>query len=345
MTAGTGQLSAEEQNAWKSIEPKLAKFDRGGMAVLIEPSGWYLAHQSALPVATRGFARTSGGLLLELSPIASDNVTQLVLLKATSGFPTTGSITPVKVALDGSISQFKLKNLSAKPLIGVGPQGVFRADLADIQRVGITGPARRGVTLSELRFENPAQAVGGALTFTLDGALVGVVAAAVETNEVSQQKATNRRAENVGQMPVANFGAGGGAAQQAAPLPQADRAQNTGFGPQSMRVAYSVSPTVLRRVVDGFLSKDHVVKHPALGIQCQDLANGGGAEIRIIQKGGTAEAAGLLVGDVILGINQSAIASATDYTRFLTNARVGEVLKVRVKRGTETLTLNVTVGS
>lgn len=341
MTTGAGQLSAEEQNAWKAIEPKLAKFDRGGMAVLIEPSGWYLAHQSAIPVATRGFARTSGGLLLELSPIASDNVTQLVLLKATSGFPTAGTLTPAKVALNSSISQFKLRNSGAKPLIGVGPQGVFRADLADTQRVGVTGTARRGVTLSELRFENPAQAVGGALTFTLDGSLVGVVAAAVETNEVAQ-KATARSAPS-GQMPVANFGAGG--LQQATPTPQADRAQNSGFGPQSMRVAYSVSPTVLRRVVEGFLSKDHVVKHPALGIQCQDVANSGGAEIRIIQKGGMAATAGLQVGDVIIGINQTAIGSATDYTRFLSNAKVGEVINVRIKRGNETLTVSVTVGS
>ena len=60
--------------------------------------------------------------------------------------------------------------------------------------------------------------------------------------------------------------------------------------------------------------------------------------------GGPAEAAGVLIGDIVLDLDQQAIASVDDLLALLNTERVGRSVPLRVLRGAAATDLSVTVG-
>jgi putative serine protease PepD len=84
------------------------------------------------------------------------------------------------------------------------------------------------------------------------------------------------------------------------------------------------------------------VKHAYVGVKILDVS--GGAKVTMIVKGSPAAKAGLKVGDVVTSFNSNAISSADDLTGAVFHARPGETVTVKIRRGGETKSLQITLG-
>ena len=124
----------------------------------------------------------------------------------------------------------------------------------------------------------------------------------------------------------------------------APKSINQQYGPGVMTAAYSIGPKVLKRVVQGFLSEGHVVKHPAIGIFCRDVLPQG-ALIDSVTPGSFAEKAGLRRGDIIYAMNDRAIRNQIDFAKFMADQEVGDRLKVWIQRGSLKQMIQVEVGT
>lgn len=87
------------------------------------------------------------------------------------------------------------------------------------------------------------------------------------------------------------------------------------------------------------LSKGASVEHPFLGVQA-DAGGRDGVIVQAVTPGSSAEAAGLLIGDRILAVDGIALASIEDLAQEVQKRAVGDVIRLRVRRGSETLTLS-----
>ena len=174
------------------------------------------------------------------------------------------------------------------------------------------------MTLSEFRFEGGSANLGGALAFTSEGKLIGVLGATLEAPPAAsaQQDMRNKMSE---------FGAA------------------RTFGPNSLTIGYSVSPVVINRVIDGFRSPQRQVEHPALGVMCRDSV-GGGALVDSVVPNSVAALAGIRRGDVILEFAGTPIGDQLDYTRTLQRFNVGETVLLKLRRGNEAITVTLKVG-
>ncbi|MEZ6062567.1 MAG: M20/M25/M40 family metallo-hydrolase [Planctomycetaceae bacterium] len=86
---------------------------------------------------------------------------------------------------------------------------------------------------------------------------------------------------------------------------------------------------------------------PVLGIRPDfsgDL-DGQGVLVEFVSKDTGAEQAGVQVGDLIVGLNDTEIDSFPALTDFLKTSRAGDTIQVRVRRGQETLTIPVVLGA
>lgn len=324
-TAGR-QQAAQDITAWQQIAPSVVMvMQRGvprGPAALIDSKGLFIAFKSVIGPAPM-FAKTSSGSMIQVTAIAEDKVTQMVLLKAEGWTPAVDQA-PLSV-----ISSDRLTNpKSSVKVVALLPSGPIRAELVGEPRMSVVSPSLRAVSVNELRFESPpASALGGALLFSYDGHLVGVLGATLQSASP----------------------AGGGGAQVGSRFAlETTRAKAlnydaNSYGPAGMTVAYTYSPDIMARIVEGFLKPDHQVEYPALGLACTD-GNGDGAKIIDIESGSPSAEAGLAKGDIIAKIGGVRIKDQLDYARQLLNQKVGATISVEVHRGADILTLSVKVG-
>ncbi len=70
-----------------------------------------------------------------------------------------------------------------------------------------------------------------------------------------------------------------------------------------------------------------------------------GAVVMSVITGTGAAAGGVRQGDIIVGINGTAITSAQDVSSVISALKPGDVITLQVVRGTKHLTLHVTLGS
>ena len=178
MALGLGQVQQQtlppnEGGAWEKISKSLVLIERGGKpmgyAVLIDPSGLFLTHSSAIGAGMVS-AKTRSGQPVSLITLTIDEPTQLVLLQA--------QIWSDKEAT--AISVETGKGLKGKQLLAALPSGPIPGTLVANDRNGVMRPSLRYVPLSEIRFETPNDRVGGSPVFTLDGKLVGLLNATLE---------------------------------------------------------------------------------------------------------------------------------------------------------------------
>lgn len=315
LSSASTQLSPTEAAAWGRIAPSIVVLLDGdrerGAAALIDSGGLFVAHKESVPSGeVRG--RASTGAVLVFKVLSSDDPSQLVLLGA-QGWKSGAS--PV-----GAASRDARPGERLLAALGSGP---IRAEFVSADRVGVVNPSRRVVQLNEIRFEAPADSVGGALVFTLGGELLGTLNATLEQVDESPQQTA--------------FGGG-----FAGVLPKTRQMENR-FGPAPMTVAYTVGPVALRRVLDGFRSPSHEVIHPSLGVFCRD-APGGGAVVEMVQAGSSANVAGLRPGDVIFQLNGSPVKNQIDFAKLVFEQEVGSIIPMRVRRGASTVLMMVRVG-
>jgi hypothetical protein len=311
------QLTGNETSAWQRIQPSVAVLMQGGApsgtAALIDSSGLFLAHRTAVPARALQ-ARMPDGRILQMRWKADDETTGFVLLEAAGWTPGQGR----PVGVSGATPRPGTRLFAA---LSGGP---IRAEFVAGDRLGVMGAARRLMPLAEVKFEAPLQTVAGALLFSPDGNLIGAVNATLEgTDDLGQRAMQNM------QQALSNL-AGGVKVQQR-------------FGPSQLTVAYTVSPAVMLRVVDGFRTPPHEVVHPAIGVFCRD-AIGGGAEIERVVPGSPAEQAGLRPADVIFAIGGVQIFNQIDFARVMMNQRVGSKVTMQVRRGARAMLIDVRVG-
>ncbi len=326
------QLDASEVSALKRIEPTIVRVMSGtrsvGAGVLIDSNGYFLAHRS-VSVSPVLFGRLNTGETIQLSVASIDEVTQLALLHAEGWKPVGRSKATVQANSSPVVQKASASN--ATRVLLVLPEATVRGELTQSNLVGVMKPSQRGLTLSELRFEDPGGSFGGGLVFTLDGRLVGVLGATLGSFEMSQRDSVSRVQAG------ASFGAGGGGIAEL--MPSAKR----NYGPSAMTIGYTVTPDILERVIAGFCSPSREVGHPALGLMCRD-AQGGGALVDRLVPGSPAQVAGIRPGDVILEVAGQRILNQIDYTRVLVRQRVGDTVAVRIRRVGEELTFSLKVG-
>ena len=83
---------------------------------------------------------------------------------------------------------------------------------------------------------------------------------------------------------------------------------------------------------------------PSLGTIPDMASEPGGVLLQGVRAGGAAETAGIRAGDVILAMGEYTIANLQDLSNALGHFKAGDHVEVRIRRGTETLTLPVTLG-
>ena len=85
----------------------------------------------------------------------------------------------------------------------------------------------------------------------------------------------------------------------------------------------------------------HEVLHPYLGIIFDYTVSKGG-KISAVRAGSPAEKAGVQGGDILEQLNDQKIEKVEDFTKKLEKAEIGSPVKLRIRRGTETLELEAT---
>ncbi|AIE87736.1 serine protease [Fimbriimonas ginsengisoli Gsoil 348] len=308
-----GRLTGREQAIWRKMEPSIATLvdeDRPlGAAALISDSGLFVASRAAVRGESMT-ARLKSGRNVQMTVLARDGSTGLVLLQAAPW-------------VAGQARPFVAPNAPEQPgvtllaILGTGP---IRAQCVSTRHYGVIGKARRFVPLTEFRFEAPAELIGAALVVCEDGEIVGSL------------NATLRRQENQTQQ-----GLGQQAFVSQEKIPPVLRglpglAQQSTYGPGELTVAYTVGSEVVRQVINGFLSPDHKVNLPSLGLICKDNI-GGGAIVEFVAPGSSADRAGIRVGDIIQDIAGQTIRDQVTFARVMLNQRVGAKIAIRTSRG------------
>ncbi|MBX3118984.1 MAG: PDZ domain-containing protein [Fimbriimonadaceae bacterium] len=322
LTGSQKQLTQAEQSAWNVIRSSTVMVMDGtvprGVAACINEEGYFIAHRSAVRFPLL-FAQTSAGANVELEVISVDEPTQLALLVLKQKGVAAG-FKPVRAMVED-----KRAGVS---LLAVLTSGPVRAELVSKERVGIINPTRRMFTLSEIRFEASQQRIAGALVFTSDAELVGVVGATLSDNEVINQDNAIGNA----------FGGGGGGTGV-----NVKGVSINQYGPGELTVAYSVAPNILERVIEGFLSPSHKPAHPAIGIVCNN-AKDAGAQITEVTRGSVAEAGGLRRGDIITEIGGEPIKDQFAFAKVMQKQAVGSKVTFKIRRSNAELKLEITIG-
>ncbi|MFZ4509176.1 MAG: PDZ domain-containing protein, partial [Fimbriimonas sp.] len=310
------QLGDAERAAWLRIAPSIASIvaangQTRGSVVLIDENGLFLAHQDVV-TANNLTGQLSDGRRIRLALVASDSISQMVLLQAQ---PWTVGPRPLRVA-SNDIPR-------GTALISSYGFSASRAEYVTGTRMAVVNT--RFLPSSELRFESAQASLTGTVLLTTDGQIAGLLGAALERVDASP---TQFGARSLLQSPTI-----------AIPVPQ--RYQ---IGPAQMTVAYSVGTEVLQRVVAGFLSTDRQVLYPALGVQCLDNP-GGGALIQTVFAKSPAAKVGLQAGDILLEIGGSQVRNSVDFGRVMFGQRPGTKVMLRLQRGGATVLQEVIIGA
>jgi S1-C subfamily serine protease len=114
-----------------------------------------------------------------------------------------------------------------------------------------------------------------------------------------------------------------------------DSGANSGIG-------YAIPIETVRRIAEELISSGKV-EHPFLGVRIEDASDG--ARIAELVPNGPAAKAGLKQGDVVTTAGGNTVATADDLRRVVESREPGDSLELKVKRGDETKTITVELGT
>ena len=116
-------------------------------------------------------------------------------------------------------------------------------------------------------------------------------------------------------------------------------------------LGFAVPINLVLTVVEDIIENGYVTGRPAMGISVYEVSNAQTAQqygvtrygvyIMTVNDGSGAKAAGLMVGDYIVSVNDTAVEKTSDVTSVIDGSSIGDVIKVQVIRGNKTLTFNV----
>jgi S1-C subfamily serine protease len=111
----------------------------------------------------------------------------------------------------------------------------------------------------------------------------------------------------------------------------------------SSGVGYAIPIETVREIA-AELERDGTVEHPYLGVMIEDAGEDGGARVGEVVDGGPADRAGLRANDVVIRAGDSDVASADELRRIVADAKPGDELELRVRRGDDERTITVELG-
>ncbi len=314
---GYAQVQAQNLDFTRDVWPKVSRSlvsiatpQATVFAALIDSNGLFLAPSSAI-TAPSVMGRSDKGIQVALIRVAIDEPSGLCLLQAPAwdshAAPALRVATPAEVA--------------GKPMAAAVPGLVVRGDYTQGNRIGVLRGSRRYLPLGEIRFESQQQRLGGALLFTSEGKLAGVLSATLDLIQVRHEKSN-----------------------QAAQSDVAQRLSMSQFGPSGVTVSYTLTPEVLARVVQGFNRPDHRVDHPSIGLTFKDSKTRIGAEVASVEPGSPSQEAGLLPGDVVTELDGQPTLGAVDLAVALFRQKFGSTIVLTVMREDRTVKFKVRVG-
>ncbi|MDI9641269.1 PDZ domain-containing protein [Kamptonema cortianum] len=311
---------------WSAVQQSLAVLpdihgQPFGLAVLIDEQGHFVAHVSSL-VYEPLTAKMMDGTVVKLGRIGYDKETRLVLLGAHDWKPNGRKAIPVSQAPQ-----------PGKVMLAT-PNGPVRAQMVSTNRPGVFAPSQRFVPLAEIQLEERDFPLGGALVFDSKAQLAGILGAILAPIQTSPSAAKTVQ-DGVG----ASGGAGGGFS-----FTEASRAANQ-FGPRGLTVGYALGPKVLERVVSGFTSPSHEVRHPSVGIFFQSLEPGNRIQIIDVTPDGPAALAGIRKGDIVLKANGKPLISPVEFASFLFEQNPGNFIQLLVRRGDNEIAIEIKVAA
>lgn len=118
----------------------------------------------------------------------------------------------------------------------------------------------------------------------------------------------------------------------------------TGGAEQSAGVGFAVPIDLVADEIDA-LAAGRAVAHPYLGVATGESAGTEGALVASVAAGGPADAAGLRQGDVVTAIGGARVSDGGDLVAAVAARDPGDEVGVTVRRGSETLTVTVTLGT
>jgi S1-C subfamily serine protease len=123
-------------------------------------------------------------------------------------------------------------------------------------------------------------------------------------------------------------------------------------GVQAQGIGFAISIDSAKTIADQLVSTGHVV-HPYVGISFAPLTPAlatqlgtpgtSGVVVTRVTPGSPAEQAGLRPRDIITSVNGQPLQTDTALAEALANHQVGDTLQLTVQRGTQPLTLSVTL--
>jgi S1-C subfamily serine protease len=130
-------------------------------------------------------------------------------------------------------------------------------------------------------------------------------------------------------------------------LPDGSSAQNIGF---------AIPAATIQSLLKSLLAGQTVVNHGAyMGIEMESLTPSlqqqygfsvaSGAVIMSVISGTPAASAGLLQGDIIVGINGTTIGGGADVQQVISSHHPGDVITISIVRGTKHLNIKLTLGT
>ncbi|MBX3111363.1 MAG: PDZ domain-containing protein [Fimbriimonadaceae bacterium] len=328
-----------QRPAWTKVSTTLAvlKDSHGaglGFAVLIGKDGTFIASRNAVQSKTMD-ATISGPTQVKLQVVAEDPVTNLALLKAENW---DGDGRAPASVVDHEVGPDEI-------LLAASASGPVTGQMTNNRRPGVLANSQF-VPLYEMRLESTAELIGGAVVFTQSGELVGVLSA-------TQGAPTVQFGVGLGPRGGGGFGGAGAppAAKTSAPTPgrpltvspEAYQKLLQNFGPQGLTVGYVLGPKVLKRVITGLSSDDHLVKHPYIGVEFREVVKGK-VTLTLVKPDGGAARAGLASGDTVLKVGDVPVQSGAHFASMLFEQEPGSTMRLTLKRGTMVKSVDVVVG-
>ncbi len=111
----------------------------------------------------------------------------------------------------------------------------------------------------------------------------------------------------------------------------------------SVGIGFAIPSEIASRIVDELLEKGHVDRG-WLGVELDTTGHAHGAAIAAVNRGGPAARGGLHSGDLVTAINGERVENTRELIRDVSAVNPGAIARLRVRRGTQTVDLAVTVG-
>ncbi|MDQ2986319.1 MAG: PDZ domain-containing protein [Armatimonadota bacterium] len=211
------------------------------------------------------------------------------------------------------------ERLSSTIVLVILPNGPARGQVAVTGVSGVIALSGRYMPLNEIRLDSRGRAPTGAPVYLPNGKLAGLINAELQTNEPA---AAVESMSMPGARALSGFAAK--------------------LGPLAPATAFSLDLPVLDRVISGFRSPSRTIEHPWIGLFFKTGAPPAlGAEVTEVVAGSPGEAAGIRIGDAIIGSAQQSFRSHVEFAAFLFGKKPGENFSLAVARDDRVRTVQV----